>query len=1023
MKQPLEPRGIRVLVVEADPSRARVLGEMVRAATPAAEPAAHAGSLAQARDALRARPADIILLNPSLTDCAGLATVRVIRTLAPDAAVIVLTELDDEGIAAEALAIGVQDYLATQELSDRLLARSIRNALARTRAEAAWRASEARFRSLFEHTLDAVLLTTPDGAVLAANAAACRMFGYSEEEFRSLGRGAVVDRDDPRLAAAIDERRRTGRFIGELTFIRKDGSRIPVELSSHVFRDGGGDERTSMFIRDITARKRAEEALAASERQYRGLVLGLHDGVFICDAQNRIVEATGRMADMLGLEVEEVLRLTVPELVDPEDLANAPLRREELQRTGKLVSERRLRRADGATVPVEVASVLLGDGRVECVVRDITERRRMEREKSLLAAAGEVFASSMDHREMLRSTAGLVVPEHADWCVVDVLSEDGSPEILEVVTADARKGEVLRSLLADYPHGASPETNPVGRVLHTGEALLLREILPRQLEGMAQDARHLALARELGPVSSMVVPLVARGRILGAMTLTSSESGRIFDERDLELATELARRAALAVEKARLHERMQQAVQSRDQVLGYVAHDLRNPLGGIAIFAGLLLNEALPKARRRSSLEAILQATGQMDRLIQDLLDVGRMEGGGLRLDPEPLEAAPLVRAALPLLQASAGDAGLELHLELAGDLPRVLADRNRVLQVVSNLVGNAIKFTPRGGTVTLRARSLGAEVLFSVADTGPGIPAADLPHLFDRFWQAQRTRTGGAGLGLAIAKGIVEGHGGRIWAASEAGKGATFFFTLPCAVEAERAAGAPPVDETPPAGAPAPVAEPLRVLLVDDDPVIRRGLREMLAAGGRFDVVGEGADGEEAVRLAGELAPDVVVMDLGMPGMDGIEATRRITAALPDVRVLVLTAEPEDRWLLKVLDAGGSGLVQKATAHRDLLHAVETVAGGQVFLHPTGSQLLMRSLRDGTRAGAGDPLAELSEPERQVALLSAQGFTSREIGKRLILSSRTVDSYRSQVMKKLGLSHRAELVRLTVGAGLLRPE
>ena len=203
MKQPLEPRGLHVLVVEADPSRARVLGEMVRGATPGAGPAAHAGSLAEARDALRGQPADIILLNPSLADCAGLATVRVIRALAPDAAVIVLTGPDDEAIAAEALAMGVQDYLAMEELSDRLLARSIRNALARTRAEAAWRASEARFRSLFEHTLDAVLLTTPDGAVLAANPAACRMFGYSEEEFRSLGRGAVADRDDPRLAQAL----------------------------------------------------------------------------------------------------------------------------------------------------------------------------------------------------------------------------------------------------------------------------------------------------------------------------------------------------------------------------------------------------------------------------------------------------------------------------------------------------------------------------------------------------------------------------------------------------------------------------------------------------------------------------------------------------------------------------------------------------------------------------------------------------------------------------------------------------
>lgn len=442
-----EIRRIRLLLVEPDPAYARTLADLLAAACPLAEPVVRASRLGEARDALRERVPDVVLLNPSLPDASGLDTLRAVRAEAGGAAIVVLTDHDGEESAVQALGEGAQEYLVKEEVGARLLARTVRSAAARTRAAAAHREGEARFRSLFEQSLDGVLLTTPDGKVLAANPAACRMFGYTEEEFRALGRGAVADPDDPRLASAIEERGRTGRFVGELTFVRKDGGRIPVELSSHVFRDGGGEARTSMFVRDVTERKAAEQALAESERKYRGLVQGLHDGVFICDAENRIVETTERMRELLGYDAEEMLRLTVGDLVDAGDLARAPLRRRELQRSGSMLTERVLRRRDGTTVPVEVASVLLGDGRVECVVRDIAERRRTELEKALLAAAGEVFASSLDYRQMLRGVAELTVPEYADYCIVDVLSDEGIPEVSEIVASGPRGQELLRELL------------------------------------------------------------------------------------------------------------------------------------------------------------------------------------------------------------------------------------------------------------------------------------------------------------------------------------------------------------------------------------------------------------------------------------------------------------------------------------------------------------------------------------------------------------------------------------------------
>jgi len=215
-------------------------------------------------------------------------------------------------------------------------------------------------------------------------------------------------------------------------------------------------------------------------------------------------------------------------------------------------------------------------------------------------------------------------------------------------------------------------------------------------------------------------------------------------------------------------------------------------------------------------------------------------------------------------------------------------------------------------------------------------------------------------------------------------------------------------------------IPDKIRVLLADDHAVLRGGLRALLGLEPDMDVVGEVSTGEEAVERVRALRPHVVVMDLAMPGMGGMEATRQVMALDVGTRVLILTSHAEEEYLPPVLEAGASGYVQKTSADRDLILAVRTVARDEVFLYPSATRLLLRGYKTAGH-GENDPLHGLSEREREVLKLSAEGYGSGEIGKKLFLSPKTVDTYRSRLMQKLGLTHRAELVRFALETGVLK--
>ena len=416
-----------------------------------------------------------------------------------------------------------------------------------------------------------------------------------------------------------------------------------------------------------------------------------------------------------------------------------------------------------------------------------TQAEAGEKRYAFLAEVSALLDASLDYHTSFQKLARLVVPALADYCLIDEAEPDGGLRRIARAHVDPARETVLYSNAYHPPlaEEADLSRHPVVRVIRTGIPLLVTDFTPEMADVIAHDDEHRDRLDSLDLRSYIIAPLAARGRVLGAITLSAtSDSGRRYRAPDVALAEEVARRAALAIDNARLYTLAQQAIRDREAVLAVVSHDLRNPLASILLNATMLLDMSPAGALTAwmdDNLRQIVQSVEQTNRLITDLLDVTRMEeSGGIPLDRSPMDARPLLAAAVRMLSPLAQARGVELVHAPGGALP-VLADSDRVLQVLSNLIGNAVKFTDSGGQVRVSAHGYGDEQWFAVTDTGIGIPEDQQPFVFDRFRQVGRDRRG-VGLGLPIARGIVEAHGGRIWVDSRPGLGTTIHFTLPAA-------------------------------------------------------------------------------------------------------------------------------------------------------------------------------------------------------------------------------------------------
>jgi PAS domain S-box-containing protein len=551
-------------------------------------------------------------------------------------------------------------------------------------------------------------------------------------------------------------------------------------------------QREIELRRALVRARQAAEAAESTRREREEYLNATTDGVYTIDPRGLISFVNRAAAAQLGYAPEEMIGRDGHYLFHHSHPDGSPFPRQEcpISRAAEVgvpvrVQGEVLWRRDGSSFPVDYASSpVLRDGQVVgAVVRftDITEQKRGADGLQLLAESGRLLSTSLDVEATLEAIADIAVPHLAEMVMVDVI-EDGGVRRIAASHADERSAALIEQARRFPPR--IDDGGPQSQVMRSGRPLLVRDIDDAWISRLNRGPEHRQLVRDLSPRSIIVVPLGSREGVLGTVSLVRTTAQPPFDEADLELAEELGRRASLAVENARLYHSARGATRARDDMLGVVSHDLRNPIHTVFMSAAFLL-ELMPEEGRkveRAQLAIIRRAAERANRLIQDLLDISHIESGRLSLVREPHPAGSIVHEALEQAAMQAAERGIVLERGEVEEGARVMADRDRVVQALGNLIGNALKFTPSGGRVTVSVSGMDDCVGISVADTGPGIAADQVPRLFDRYWQANRTDRRGVGLGLSIVKGIAEAHGGQVRVQTQEGAGTTFTLVLPAA-------------------------------------------------------------------------------------------------------------------------------------------------------------------------------------------------------------------------------------------------
>jgi len=664
-----------------------------------------------------------------------------------------------------------------------------------------------RYQLLSERARDIILYIGQDARIIEANGAAVAAYGYDRATLLTMH---VYDLRDPATVVAVATQMAqadTGGILFETRHRRKDGTTFPVEVSS-IGADISGERVLLSIIRDITERKQAEVDLRESEERFRATFDQAAVGMAQISPDGHYVRVNERLCEIIGYSRAELLQKTYQAITHPDDLA-ADVAQTERLLAGEITSYRLEKRylhknEDSIWTTMTRSAVRNAAGVVQygvAVIEDISARKAAEARLHFLAEASAVLTASLDYAITLQRVADLMVLHLADWCAVDIVGADGALELAAVAHVDPTKVQWARALREQSP----PDMNAaygLPNVVRTGVAEFYPEISEELILRSEPDDEELAIIRQVGFKSVIIVPLQARGQVLGGLTLVWSNSDRHYTQADLHFAEEVAHRAALAVDNVRLYQEARQAEaqlrqlnetlelrvaertaelrQSNEDLdrFAYVAsHDLKSPLRAIDHLSNWIVQDAAEQlpAASQEHLGKLRGRVKRMERLLDDLLAYSRADR--FKYAKQNVDTAALVDDVAQLVTPIEG-----FSVITQAPMPILLTERVPLELVLRNLIDNAIKHHHRAeGQVWVTARDLGRMVEFSVRDDGPGMDEKFSDRIFQMFQTLRpRDQVEGSGMGLAIVKKVVESRGGTLHVESTPGRGATFRFTWP---------------------------------------------------------------------------------------------------------------------------------------------------------------------------------------------------------------------------------------------------
>lgn len=808
----------------------------------------------------------------------------------------------------------------------------------RRRAEERLRASEERYRSLFESMDEGYCVVEPvldtvgnavDYRYLLVNPALEQQTGLKD----IVGKTAreVMPNHESQWIEAYAKVAATGEPVRRVDYVADLGRWYDVSA----FPVGSPNSRqVGVLFSDISERKRAEAMLREKDERLQLLVDRARDyAVMVTDRDGRIIEWAGGAENITGFAPATVIGKSADMLFTPEDrAAGVPaMEMSTAVRDGRAEDKRWHMRqdggeffADGVMVPLRGDDgALHGFGKV---FRDVTDRKRAEEAVQFLANASASLAELVDYPSTLNRIANLAVTGFADWCVVDMIEEDGKRVRLALTAAetDAVSDARTADMASRFSDGA---TGVVPHVLRTGEPEVVEDLADADPATAPQGPERLARLRELGIRSYLCVPLLSRGRVIGGMTFLSSSPRRRFGAAELRVAQNLSERVTIAIENAQLYRTLQEQDRRKDEFLATLAHELRNPLAPLRNGLQILRVGGTTGEIAGRAMTMMDRQLGHITHLVDDLMDVARVSSGKVVLRRERVSLRVVVDAALDTSRQVIESAGHFFSLQLPPDPLTLDADRTRIMQVLANLLNNAAKYTPHGGKIILSAKQADHEVVIRVTDTGVGIPAEMLPKVFEMFIQVgtslERSQ-GGLGIGLTLVKRLVEMHGGSVSAESPGtGQGSTFIVRLPLAT-------APVRSHASTAGDVEVAVRPLDILVVDDNRDSAESMALLMEMRGHK--VRTAHDGPEALKVLATFRPQLILLDLGLPGMSGYEIARliRTSAELRNVTLAALTGWGQEEDRRRTREAGFDHHLTKPAQPEELDRIMASVREGR---------------------------------------------------------------------------------------------